>query len=414
MSIIIYLAEAFLVAYIMRLLAYRLNIPAVSGYVVGGVILGGSLFFWIPGARGFADQWLFSENARSQLVFITHIALGTIALAIGAELEWKRIKSLGKSIFGIACFEAFGAFFIVATAVWFIWRDFSLAFILGSVSSATAPAATVSVIQQYRSHGPLTSTILAVVGIDDAISFIIFAFALAIAKSQLQGQHIDIISGLIKPLIEIIGAILVGSLIGGIGARLLITAKDQENVIFILGTIILWVTGISAVIDVSELLANMASGVVIINMYPHLKIKIRSSFSSFMPIFYALFFIIGGAHLDLSVLPIIWILALVYFISRTVGKIGGSFLGAFVSGALPQVRNLVGFALLPQVGAAIALALVVQHEFGGGEFGQPGADIAETTINVLLVTTLITEFIGPYLTKISLIKSGEAGSEQHG
>ena len=114
MNIILYLAEAFLVAYVMRLVAYRFKIPAVSGYVVGGVLLGGSLFFWIPGAREFSEQWLFSESARSQLNFITHIALGTIALTIGAELEWKRIKNLGISIFCIAVFEAFGAFFLVS------------------------------------------------------------------------------------------------------------------------------------------------------------------------------------------------------------------------------------------------------------------------------------------------------------
>ena len=186
MSIILYLAVAFLVAYVMRLIAYRLKIPAVSGYVVGGVLLGGSLFYWIPGARKFAEHWLFSEDALSQLEFITHIALGTIALIIGVELEWKKMHTLGRSIFFIAFFEAFGSLVLVVVATYLIWKNVSLSLILGAVASATAPAATVSVIQQYKSRGPLTRTILAVVGIDDAISFVIFAL---LSYIQVLRQH---------------------------------------------------------------------------------------------------------------------------------------------------------------------------------------------------------------------------------
>jgi len=406
-NVILYLAEAFLVAYVMRLIAYRFNIPAVSVYVIGGVLLGGSLFYWIPGARKFSEQWLYSEDALSGLAFITHIALGAIALTIGVELEWRRIKALGRSIFCIAFSEAFCAFFLVTFVTGLIWKNIPLALILGAVSSATAPAATVSVIQQYKSRGPLTNTILAVVGIDDAISFIIFAFAIAVAKGNLRGQEIDIMNGLVRPVIEIIMALSIGSVIGLIGAWLLATAKDQETVIFILAAIILWITGITDMIDVSELLANMACGVIIVNVYPHLKNKIRMGFSSFLPLFYALFFIIGGAHLNLSVFPFIWALALAYFVTRAVGKIIGASVGALMGKALPMVRKFVGFTLLPQVGAAIALALVVQQEFGRGDFGEPGIDLARKTINVLLVTTLFTEFIGPYLTKMSLIKTGE-------
>lgn len=408
MNIILYLAEAFLVAYVMRLIAYRLKLPAVSGYVVGGILLGGSLFYWIPGIRDFIERWLFFENARSQLSFITHIALGSIAFTIGIELEWKRIRNLGKSICYIAIFEAFGTFILVMVITYFIWRNFSLAFILGAVSSATAPAATVSVIQQYKAHGPLTNTVLAVVGIDDAISFIIFAFAVTVAKGNLNGESFDIVNGLVRPVFDIIIALFIGSAIGIIGAKLLVTAKEHDSIIFILGAVILWVTSISAILDVSELLANMACGAIIINVYPQLKNKIRLSFSSFMPLFYALFFIIGGAHLNLFELPVIWLLSAVYFLTRAFGKIFGAWTGAVVSSSLPQIRKYVGFTLIPQVGAAIALALVIQEEFGGGSFGQSGIELADITINVLLVTTLLTESIGPFLTKMSLFKAGEA------
>jgi len=407
-DVVRYLAEAFLVAYLMRLLAYRLKIPAVSGYVVGGILLGGSLFLRLPGGETFTDKWMFSEKALSQLVFINHIALGAIALAIGTELEWKRVKVLGRGIFFIAVFEALGAFVVVTTVVYLIWKDPALACILGSVSSATAPAATVSVIQQYKSRGPLTKTILAVVGIDDAISFIIFAFALALVKGGLQGSAFSVSQAIVTPLVELAVSVFIGLVLGFIGARLMTGSRDQETILFILGALILWISTFADKLNASELIAAMTAGIMIVNVYPNLRNRIRTGFSALMPLFYALFFIIGGAHLHLESLPVVWFLSIVYFLARSAGKIAGAFTGAQFARSLPKVKNFVGFALLPQVGAAIALALVVQDEFGSGAYGILGQELASKTFNVLLITTLLTEFFGPYLTKLLLVKAGEA------
>ncbi|MBN1294482.1 MAG: cation:proton antiporter [Candidatus Latescibacteria bacterium] len=408
MNVILYLAEAFFVAYMMRIICLRLKIPAVSGYVVGGVILGGSLFFWIPDGRTFTGHWLYSEKTLADFQIITQIALGIIALSIGTELEWKRLKHLGKSIISIAFCEATVAFVVVTLITYIIWKNISLSLILGAISSATAPAATVAVIQQYKAKGPLTSTILAVVGLDDAISFIIFAFALAIAKSSMNGEHINLMIGLIMPFVEVIASLLLGTFIGLLTAKLISLTNDQENLIFILGAMIFLVAGIASKFNLSELLANMACGSILINVYPLLKNKIRLSFRSFMPIFSALFFIIGGAHLNLYRFPSLWFISLVYFLCRAFGKIFGAFLGAAVGKADPLIKRWVGFTLLPQVGAAIALALVVQQEFGNGGYGAQGVELAQMIINVLLITTLITEFIGPFMTKTSLFKLGEA------
>ena len=408
MNVLLYLAEAFFIAYLMRLAANKLKIPAVSGFVIGGVVLGGSMFFWIPGGRDFVERWMYSENVLAKFQIINQIALGIIALSIGSELEWKRLRNLGRSIIFIAFFEAFAAFIIVTAVIYGVWGNMSLALILGAVSSATAPAATVAVIQQYRAKGPLTSTILAVVSLDDAISFIIFAFALAIAKSSMRGEHIDFMVGLVSPVVEIIVSLFIGAAVGLVTAKFIGFADDRENLMFLLGAVILLVAGLAASLNVSELLANMACGAVLVNVYPFIKNKIRMSFSTFVPIFYALFFIIGGAHLNLYSFPSLWVIALVYFFCRSSGKITGAFLGALSGNALPQVKNWIGFTLLPQVGAAVALALVVQHEFSGGDYGEKGINLSHITINVLLITTLLTEFIGPYMTKISLIKAGEA------
>ena len=408
MNTLLYLAEAFIVAYIMLIISHRIKLPSVSAFVIGGVILGGSLFYWFPLGKTLSENWLFTGELLNRFSIITQIALGIIAFSIGVELEWKRIKTLGKSIFFITIFEALGAFFVVTIVTYIIWKNLPLSLILGSISSATAPAATVSVIQQYKAKGPLTTTILAVIGIDDAISFIIFAFALTITKGYLKGEHINFIDSLINPMKEIFFAVLLGAVIGILAGYLLSRTKEQENGIFILGSAIFIVTGFAQKIDVSELLANMACGIVLINLHPKLKPKIRNVFTSFMPVFYALFFILGGAYLNVSSFPAIWLLALIYFLCRALGKSIGASLGAQIGNALPQVKKYIGLSLLPQVGAAIALALVIQQEFGTGTYGTFGRDLASKTMNILLISTFLTEFIGPYLTKLSLYKSGEA------
>ncbi|HUT64166.1 MAG TPA: cation:proton antiporter [Anaerolineae bacterium] len=412
MNVLLYLAEAFIVAYMMRLAALRLKVPTVSAYVVGGVILGGSLFFWHPYGKTFTEQWLFTRDFLSEMEVITQIALGIIALSIGAELEWKGLRNLGKSVIYITLLGALIPFFLVTTVIWLIWKDFLLALILGAVASATAPAATVAVIQQYKAKGPLTSTIIAVVGLDDAVAFIIFAFTMTISKGIIRHEAIDVINGLLLPISELVISLVIGGAAGLFAARLLVTTKDQESTVFILGTVILLVTGLASTFNVSELLANMATGAVIVNVNPYLKKKIRFSFSTFTPIFYALFFILGGAHLDISGISHIWKIGIAFFLCRAAGKITGASLGAYIGHALPKIMKWIGISLLPQVGAAVALALVVEHEFGNGDYGSMGIDLARNTFNILLVTTFFTEFVGPYLTKLSLVKAGEVREER--
>ena len=391
----------------MRIISLRLRIPAVSAYVVGGVILGGSLFFWHPGGKSFSEQWLFTRDVLSEMVVITQIALGIIALTIGAEIEWRNIRKLGKSILFITFFGALVPMLFVTVAVTLIWHDFPLGLLLGAVASATAPAATVAVIHQYKSKGPLTNTIFAVVGLDDAFSFIAFAFSLALIKAVLAHESISMLHGIFMPLMEIIISFVVGIAFGTITSRLLYAIDDNESSVFIFAALILTISGLAAAFNFSSLLSNMAAGTTIVNLHPSLKSRLRLSFRAFTPIFFTLFFILGGAHLDLSGIAVIWKISLVFFLCRALGKISGASFGAIVGNALPAVKRWVGISMLPQVGAAVALALVVEHEFGGGAYGNEGIVLSNTIFNILLVTTFFTEFIGPYLTKISLVHAGE-------
>jgi len=408
MNVLLYLAEAILVAYIMRSVSLKLKIPMVSGYVIGGVLLGGSFFFWHPGGKSFSEQWLFTRDVLAEMVVVTQIALGIIALSIGTELEFKVLKSLGKSVVYITLFGALLPFALVAFVIVVFWHDLPLGLVLGAVASATAPAATIAVIQQYKAKGPLTSTIIAVVGLDDAVSFMVFAFVLTIVKGMIGGEAVNFFHGIVEPVKEIVVSLAIGSIAGLVASRLLMKARDQESSVFALLLLIFSVSGIASKLNVSELLANMAAGTVIVNVNPLLKKRIRLSFSSFTPIFYALFFILGGAYLDLSSIGTIWSISLAYFVFRAAGKIVGATAGAYVSGAIPRVKKWIGISMLPQVGAAVALALVVETQFGGGEYGEAGVLLARATFNILLVTTFFTEFIGPYLTKLSIVKGGEA------
>lgn len=411
MNLVLYLGEAFFVAYLMRILASRFHIPYVSMYVIGGALVGGTLFAWTPASREFTGRWLLSPPILDQLTIVTQIALGAIAFIIGAELEWRRIRTLGKSIIFIAFFEAFGAFAAVTVVVLVIWHDLPLAFLLGAVSSATAPAATVAIIQQYRARGPLTQTILAVVGIDDAISFMIFAFALATAKGAFTSEHVSLAAVIFRPVLDVIIALVIGTAAGLVGVKLVERTGDQDTITFIYAAVIFLVTGIAFLVGVSQLLAGMAAGAAVINASQMQRAKIRAAFGPFMPAFYALFFILGGAHLDLAGFPAIWPLALVYFFTRSFGKMAGAYTGAVIGNASPPVRNWVGAGLLPQVGAALALALALENVFGTGGYGPAGVTISHRIFNVLLVTTLLTEFVGPYLTKVSLFKTGEANRD---
>jgi len=372
----------------------------VTGYVLLGVVLGVSLLR------------LLHEEALQHMDLVNDLALGLIGFTIGSELRRDVFKKLGKSIFLIALFESLCAFILVTVFVYLLDPTrIYLALILGAVASATAPAATVYVIQQYKTKGPLTSTILAVVGIDDAIALMIFVFAAAVTKSLLSVEHISSLHIILTPVLEILFSLLLGTMLGLLFVWLFRRVRFPDDLsLGIIGFILLGL-GIAEHFHLSGLLAIMAFGSVSSNMNLMLNNRSGKVLEQFSPILFACFFIFGGAHLNLTLLPKVGVLGLVYLIARMAGKMGGASLGAWISRAPPSVRKYIGFALIPQVGVAIALAILVKKEFGTGAFGEEGMHLAEVVINVLLFTTIITEIVGPLLTKMALTRAGERQSD---
>lgn len=394
MNILFFIGIAAILGFTAGKLFNQWKIPAVTGWVVMGVLMGSSV------------AGIFPEEILSRTRVISDLALGLIAFNIGEQLIISDLKKLGKPIIIISLFAAFGAFFLVTLVVLGITHNFGLALILGAVSSATAPAATVMVIQELKARGDLTTTILAVVAIDDAIALALFAFAASIAKIFIVPQfHFSFFSTVLEPVKEISGALLIGCGLGILVSLASRWIKSSVDFFIIVIAAIFVNIGLSISFGFSELLANMALGMFIANVSPRRLRRISSIWRNSTPILYVIFFCLAGAYLNVKLLYQIGILGLAAAGARMLGKFLGAYWGAKISGAPKVVRKFVGLSLFPQVGIAVALAMVVGRQFE--VYGAEGKALASIVINVLLFTTIITEIIGPYLTRWSLIKSGE-------
>ena len=392
----IYLALAAFAAFWAKRATNKIGIPIVTGYVLVGVVLGISILK------------VFHLEILDQMGMVNDFALGLIGFTIGAELRREVFAKLGRSILLIAVCEAFLAFLLVTGAVYLIDPSrLYQALILGAVASATAPAATVYVIQQYKAKGPLTSTILAVVGIDDAFALIIFVFASVVVKGILRAEHIAVLEVILTPVKEIGLSVILGVAMGFAFGWLFRKVRYPDDLLLGLAAFILAILGVSKTGHLSGLLAAMAFGTTVSNLNTSLTHRSAKLLEGLSPLLFAYFFIFAGSHLDVSLLPKIGLLGLVFLFARATGKVGGASLGAALGKAPPTVRRYVGLALIPQVGVAIALAIMVRQEFGSGGFGEAGENLALMVINILLFTTVITEIVGPLLTKWALGKAGE-------
>ncbi|MBN2259388.1 MAG: cation:proton antiporter [Clostridiales bacterium] len=365
----------------------KFKVPAVAGYILGGLILGVS---------GFN---VLSPDMIDKMSFINDFALSIISFNIGAELEISIIKKLGKSIFVIAFFEAMGAFVLVTSVSYLISKNLAMSLILGAISSATAPAATVMVLREYNARGPLTSTLLGVVAVDDAISLIIYAMAASVAKVFTNHDIISVNRVLLLPLKEIALSVTVGAIFGiGLAYLLKISKRETEMLPFIIG-MLLMVDGLATQFNLSPLMTTMAMGIMITNISSH-KNKAFDSLEKFSPPIVAAFFILAGSRLNIAFIPQIGLLGVAYLLVRMIGKILGATAGATISKAPLVVKKYIGLGLLSQVGVAVGLAITVGREF-------PGTDLGNMVVTILLATTIATEIIGPVLTKYAVFKAGE-------
>jgi len=377
----------------------RARLPAIIGYLLVGVVLGTS--------------GLDVVNLE-HLGMVSDFGLGIVAFMIGTELSGRLVRRMGRSLLVIILAESFGAFLLVAGLIALACRLLppeglavaAAAVTFGAMAPASAPAGTVAVLQQYRCKGPLTSLLLAVVGLDDGLAVVIYAFAIAWVKASLGHSHLSV-AAVAKPLIEVFGGLAVGALVG-VGLLLLAAAtRTREHVLTLTVGAIMLCTGLANVLHLSLILSNLATGCVMANLSKHQTDRSYAAVRQITHVVFVLFFVVAGAHLDLSVLKRMGLLAPVYIVGRTAGLVGGAWFGATVTGADRVVRRYLGLGILSQAGVAIGLALLVSRELA--EFGAAGAAIASITLNTIMATTIFFEILGPITTKIAVSRAGEIG-----
>jgi Kef-type K+ transport system membrane component KefB len=379
-------------------LAQRFSLPAVTGYIVAGLLLGDSIL-------GFVHV-----EMTANLRLITDIALGIVAITIGAEFDRAKLRRLGISIVIITVFQLLATFFAVSIALYVFKMPSLYAVLLGAIATATAPAATVAIIQELRARGDYVDTLYGIVALDDAGCVAIFAMAFAVVSS-FGGGSIDFSNfwGIIsRSLLEIVFSLMVG-FFGGLGLHFLTYRKTNQNETLILSlSMILIITAVSISLHLSPLLANMMAGAVVINASPR-GIRALRSIAPLTPPLYAVFFAIAGTELKLNIIAskqvLIW--GIVYVLARAVGKYGGVWLGTTAAKSEKRIRNNLGLSMLPQAGVAIGLVLFIQTTSYYVGATPDIKFVFDQMVNIILFAVLINELVGPPLSKRGILRGSD-------
>ncbi len=428
MDILLCLSIALLSGLMMSRLAKLVNLPAVTAYLVAGILVGpyvlgqlskligidGLGFTAIRLGKGFTSEYLHT------FTLLSDVALGFIAFAIGNEFRLSQLKKIGKQATIIGILQAVITTVLVdiaLIALHFIIPDkfpIEAAIILGAIASATAPAATLMVVKQYKAKGPVTDILLPVVALDDAVGLLLFAISFGVAKALMAGT-VSVVSILVEPMLEIVLSIGLGAAMGyafSFCERFFHSRSKRlaVSVGFVLLTIALakmkfTVGGVH--IGFSSLLVCMMLGTIFCNICDFSE-ELMDRVERWTAPLFVVFFVTSGAELDLSVFSSIWIIVIgmAFLISRSAGKYGGAYLSARLAKCDDNIVKYLGITLLPQAGVALGMANVVKET---AMFS--GTLIAEIVISITLFAVLVYEIVGPALTKMALLKAGDINPE---
>ena len=380
-----------------------LHIPQIIGYIAIGVILG-PLLKIIPMA-GPEGAEVF--NLRALEVF-NLFALGVIGFLIGGELERDIFVKFGKQVIAILLFEGLLAFVLVGTAsflalnYFYSWQTaLAVGLVFGAICAATDPASTMSVLWEYKTRGPLTTMLTAVVALDDALALVLYIVSVSLAGFLTGTSEAGFFALVLHAVIELAGSLALGFATGLMLREIVKRIDDEEKMlVFSIGTIILTI-GLAKHLELDVILSSMACGVTLINLSPRRSLKSFEIIRKISPPIYILFFVIIGSRLNVSMTGQVWLLAGIYVVCSIVGKTAGAYWGASYSKAVPVVRKYLGFCLFQQGTIAIALLIMASHRFEG--------EIRDMMLSVIIVGVFILQFIGPLLTKVGVRKAGEVG-----
>jgi len=394
-TVIINLGVIILVGLLMGRLFEMIKIPAVTGYLVAGLLLG-----QISG--------IMSLEELANMSIISDIALGFIAFQVGNELWFGKLKKSGMKIVVITIVQAVLTTAIVIVGTMF-FVDISIALVLGAIAAATAPAPIMMIIKKYRTKGELTDTILPVVGLDDAVGVILFGVLLSISISLIGTSEttISFLQLIKEPMLEIAISIGIGAGIGalsGIAVRNISHGNDRKekslNVVVI--TVFL-TTGAALLTGASPILTPMIAGTVVTNLInKECYILEEETIRFFVPPIMIAFFTIAGAQLQFDVILAAGSVGIVYIVGRTIGKFFGAYLGSAMVKSSDKVKRYLGVSLLPQSGVAIGLAIAAFNELS-----VVGSAAALVIKNVILASVLFFALTGPVLVKIAFERANE-------
>ena len=403
----------------------RLHLPDVTAYLIAGVLIGAYCIgrFVIGGfSFGFNDE----VAPVGSFTIISDIALGFIAFDIGNEFRLKDLKHTGKKATVIGIFQAVMATLVVDAVL--VGVHFLLiattgvdylpaCILLGAIASATAPAATLMVVRQYKAKGPLTDLLLPIVALDDAVGLILFAVSMGVAKA-LHGGELNVVSVLVEPLLEIILSLVLGAVLGFILSAVERAFHSNSNRLTLMITFVFLTVALAMLhfevggihIGFSSLLTCMMLGTIFCNVCKTSEEMMQRTEKWTKPLF-VLFFVISGASLDLTVFkqPIFIVIGLIYILSRSAGKILGAYGSSKAMKCDENTVKYLGITLLPQAGVALGMVSTVAAD---SVFG--GSTIGSTVRFVILFGVLIYEIFGPMMTKWALTKAGDITEKPEG
>ena len=410
MQILIQLSLSLVGGLLLSRLAKKLNLPAVTAYLVTGLLLGP----YCIGALNLFQLGFNSAEEVASLDIVSQVALGFIAFTIGNEFRLEQLKSMGKQAITVGILQAVVTTILVDAALIVLHFinpaliSISSAITLGAIAAATAPAATLMVVRQYKADGPLTRLLLLVVAIDDAVGLMLFSASFGVA-SALESGAISILTVLVEPVIEIVLSLALGALAGWVlfWVEKFFHSRSKRLSISI-GFVLLTVGLSMAEFEVggvhfgfSLLLVCMMTGTIFCNICDFSE-ELMGRVDGWTPPLFVLFFVLSGAELNLSILanPAVLLIGVVYIAFRSLGKYAGAYGSCALTHCSDNIKKHLGITLLPQAGVALGMALTAQQLSDGA-----------MVRSVVLFSVLVYELVGPALTKRSLIAAGEIQTE---
>ena len=406
MTLLLSISFAMLVGLMLSRLAKLVSLPAVTAYLVAGILVGP----YVIGQLGIEGLGFVSIEAVEGLSLISTAALGFIAFSIGNEFRLSQLKKTGKAATFIGIFQAVAAALVVDVALivmHFIMPDvisIEAAIVLGSIATATAPAATLMVVRQYKAKGELTDLLLPIVAIDDAVGLVVFAISLGIARALEQG-HVDVISIIVNPIVEIVASIVLGALMGVVLTFIERFFHSRSKRMSMAIAFVFLTVAIAELdffvgpvhVEFSSLLVCMMMGTIFCNLCDYSE-ELMDRVDGWTTPLFILFFVLSGAELDLSVFadPMVILIGVAFLIFRALGKWGGAGISSNMMHCSPKVCKYLGITLLPQAGVALGMSL----QLGG---------LSDATLirNIVLFSVLVLELVGPLASKIALTKAGD-------